>query len=221
MERVQTIVTRITSPKRVLAFACGSLSLLAFARVTVLIVESYSAVRSERDADWELLRLCDAGTASMSNDFRSLCMKKRAEMSAPVLLKALLRACGTAFADFCECFSSPTKIVLLILFCLTGVAAPVVKALSQLVVDSLKRRRRGRKAHDSDDEDSDDDETGHQEIVVVRSNDDMNYGSQLMSGNLGMRLRRSMRNMRRGRSFATTPLALANLPLDEDVTEWS
>jgi len=219
MERVQTIVTKLTSPKRVLAFACGSLSLLAFARVTVLVVESYSAVRSERDADWELIRLCDAGTASMSNDFRSLCMKKRAEMSAPVLLKALLRACGTAFADFCESFSSPTKIVLLILFCLTGVAAPVVKALSQLVVESLKRRRR-HKAHDSDDEDSDD-ERGHQEIVVVRSDSDMNYGSQLMSGNLGMRLRRSMRNMRRGRSFTTTPLALANLPLEDDMNEFS
>jgi len=218
MERVQTIVTKLTSPKRVLAFACGSLSLLAFARVTVLVVESYSAVRSERDADWELIRLCDSGTASMSNDFRSLCMKKRAEMSAPVLLKALLRACGTAFADFCESFSSPAKIVLLILFCLTGVAAPVVKALSQLVVESLKRRRR--KAHDSDNEDSDD-EIGHQEIVVVRSDSDINYDSQLMTSNLGMRLRRSMRNMRRGRSFATTPLTLANLPLDEDVDEFS
>ena len=41
-----------------------------------------------------------------SADFRALCIKKKAERASPVLLKALLRACSTAFADFCEVFSS-------------------------------------------------------------------------------------------------------------------
>ena len=137
---LQRLVARLTSPKKVLAFIGAGLTLLAFARVVVLVVESYSAVWSERVADRELVRMCDSGTASMSADFRALCLKKRAEQSAPVLLKALLRACATAFTDFCESMSSPTKVVLLLLFCLTGVAAPVVKALSTLVVDNLRKR---------------------------------------------------------------------------------
>ena len=217
MDRVHHLVARLTSPKRVLSFAGASLTLLAFARVAVLVVESYSAVWNERDADHELVRLCNSGTAAMSNDFMSLCMKKRAERSAPVLLKALLRACGTAFADFCESFSSPTKLVLLILFCLTGVAAPVVKAVATLVVENLKRRRRSM-ARDSDDECSDD-EKGHQEIVVVRPDGDINHGSQLVMGALGMRLRRSMRSIRAGRA-PQVPLALANLQIDDNGIDW-
>ena len=159
---------RLTSPRKVLACVGGGLTLLAFARVVVLVVESYSAVWSERSADRELMRLCESGTASMSADFRVLCLKKRAEQASPLLLKALLRACATAFADFCESMSSPTKVVLLLLFCLTGVAAPVVKALATLAVDNLKRRRKRRaKARDSDSEDDDDDQ---RRIVVVAPN---------------------------------------------------
>ena len=161
----RSVMERATSPKKVLACVGTGLTLLACARVVVLYVESYSAVRSERQADHELVRMCDAGTASLSVDFRALCLKKRSERSAPVLLKALLRACATAFSDFCESMSSPTKVVLLLLFCLTGVAAPVVKAIATLVVDHLRNRKRKRsKAHDSD---SDDEFEKHQ-IVVVR-----------------------------------------------------
>ena len=207
---LQRLVARLTSPKKVLAFIGAGLTLLAFARVVVLVVESYSAVWSERVADRELVRMCDSGTASMSADFRALCLKKRAEQSAPVLLKALLRACATAFTDFCESMSSPTKVVLLLLFCLTGVAAPVVKALSTFVVDNLRKRRRqrargryGNKARDSDDEESDDDdETGYHEIVVVTPD-----GSRNGSGGFGgfsgrhanaltMQLRRGLRRLR-------------------------
>ena len=205
MEVSQRLVSRLTSPKKVLACIGAGLTLLAFARVVVLVVEAYSAVWSERLADRELVRMCDDGTASMSADFRALCLKKRAEQSAPVLLKALLRACATAFTDFCESMSSPTKVVLLLLFCLTGVAAPVAKALATLVVDHLRKRKRGRsrraKAHDSDDEDdSDDDETKHQQIVVVTPNGDSNAGHGLqLTGPmaLGMRLRRSVRQQMR------------------------
>ena len=139
----------------------------------MLLVESYSAVRSERFADRELIAMCDAGTGAQSADFRALCLKKRAEQSAPVLFKALLRACGTAFADFCESMSSPTKVLLLILFCFTGVAAPVVKALAALIADSLRRRRRRRRRSDDKDSGSDDDsssEDGEPRIVVVAPN---------------------------------------------------
>ena len=164
------------SPRRVFAVTASALSLLAVVRVLVLLVESYSAVRSERLADRELIAMCDAGTGAQSADFRALCLKKRAEQSAPVLFKALLRACGTAFADFCESMSSPTKVLLLILFCFTGVAAPVVKALAALVADSLRRRRRrrrrggsgsGSKESGSDEGSSSDDDDAEPRSVVV------------------------------------------------------
>ena len=186
MESVPRVVLRWTSPRRVLTVMGCGLTVLTFARIIVLIVESYSAVWSERNADRDLIRMCDAGTASMSTDFRALCMKKRAEQSAPVLLKAVLRACATAFADFCESMSSPTKVVLLLLFCLTGVAAPVVKGTATLFVDHLRRRKRRSvrcKAHDSDDEGSsdDDNETGHHEIVVVTPGASMNGAGRARS----------------------------------------
>lgn len=232
MEAVQKFVSRLTSPKKVLAVVGAGLTLLAFARIVVLVVESYSAVWSERVADRELVRMCDAGTASMSADFRALCLKKRAEQSAPVLLKALLRACATAFTDFCESMSSPTKVVLLLLFCLTGVAAPVVKALSTLFVDHLRRRgRRGSprgKSHDSDDDEgSDDDETGHHEIVVVTPDGSMNAARGADSGRVGaltMRLRRSVRRLRHvgvaEASLRGAPLALGNLAEEEEEDDW-
>ena len=204
----QRLVARLTSPRKVLACVGGGLTLLTVARVVVLIVEAYSAVWSERSADRELMRVCESGTVSMSADFRALCLKKRAEQASPLLLKALLRAFATAFADFCESMSSPTKVVLLLLFCLTGVAAPVVKALATLVVDNLKRRhRRGRraKAHDSDSEsDGDDAGRGHRRVVVVGP-DDLHgpIRSRWPVAPLTMTLRRSVRRVQRmGRAEA-------------------
>lgn len=172
VRNAQRVVLQLTSPKKVLAFIGSGLTLLAFARVAVLIVESYSTVWSERRADHELIILCDSGSGSLSADFRALCLRKRAEQSAPILLKALLRACATAFTDFAESFSSPTKIVLLILFALTGVAAPVVKAAMTLLLNNLRqRRRRGRSGrnYDATSDDESDEENDHHEIVVVET----------------------------------------------------
>ena len=233
LEALASLSRKLASPKKVLAFVGIALTVLAFARIAVLVLESYSAVWSERQADRELMRMCDAGSASLSSDFRALCLKKRADQSAPILLKALLRACTTAFTDFCESMSSPTKVVLLILFCLTGVAAPVAKALAALVVDHVRkrRRRRGSKWRDSDDEESDDDdETSRQKIVVVTPNDGWADGTGCDLGRtaaLGLRLRRSVRQMQRGARRITTsgpprgetPLVLGRLAEEDDVEE--
>ena len=132
----------LSSPKRVLAAIGVATTALTLARVIVLVVEAYSAVWAERAADRELMQLCESGTGSLSHDFRALCLKKRAEQAAPVLLKALLRAVTTAFTDFVEVLSSPTRVIMLVLFTITGVAAPVVKAMSQLAVDHFRTRRR-------------------------------------------------------------------------------
>ena len=164
------LVTRVLhlarSPKR-FAVLGSVASFVAFARVCVLLIESASAVRSERLADAELLRLCALGKAEESVDFRTLCMRKRASHASPLILKAVLRACGTAFSDFAESVSSPTKLVLLILFCLTGTAAPLLKAVSVLCLNHLKTRRARRvHFHDSDS----DNEDGHQIVVVQDQN---------------------------------------------------
>ena len=134
----------LASPKRAIALVGAGTTLLTLARVLVLVIEAYSAVWAERAADRDLMQLCESGTGSVSPDFRALCLKKRAEQAAPVLLKALLRAVTTAFADFVEVLSSPTRVLMLVLFTMTGVAAPVVKAASQLAVDHLRTRRRRR-----------------------------------------------------------------------------
>ena len=153
----------LASPKRALALVGAGTTLLTLARVLVLVIEAYSAVWAERAADRDLIQLCESGTGSVSPDFRALCLKKRAEQAAPVLLKALLRAVTTAFADFVEVLSSPTRVLMLVLFTMTGVAAPVVKAASQLAVDHLRTRRRRRlrdryaRCEDGDSSEEDDD----------------------------------------------------------------
>ena len=201
------------SPRRAVAMVASAASLLAFARVAVLVLESYSAVRGERLADEELMRMCRAQAAQGSADFRALCLKKRAEQASPVVFKALLRACASAFSDFAESMSSPTKVLLLILFCFTGVAAPVVKAVSTLLVDNLKQRRRRwcRKDKHSDSDDSDnEDGHRHSEVVTVSSGPDP-------AARWGRSLRRSVRRLR-----ARGPRALcepSTFVTDEDEDE--
>ena len=198
------------SPRRALALAASALSLLAFARVACSVLEAYSQVRGERLADAELMQMCTEKAGKGSADFRALCLRKRAEQASPVIFKALLRACSTSFQDFAESMSSPTKVLLLILFCFTGVAAPIVKAVSTLFVDALKRRRcrRGRKAKDSDSDNSDN-EDGHHEVVTVSSHPDP-----------GQRWSRSLRRgVRRLRMRGPRALCEPSTYVDEDEDE--
>jgi len=112
-------------------------SCLATTRVLVLFFESYSVVRAERQSDIDLIALCKAGAARDSDKFRSACMQARSEQAAPVFLKAILRSIRTAFSDFSECFNSPSRIAILLLFCLSGIALPVVKAICALATSYL------------------------------------------------------------------------------------
>ena len=159
----------LSSPKKALVFISSGLVLLSVARIVVLVCESYSAVRSERIADEQLMQMCDSGEALMSADFRSLCIKKRAERAAPVFFKALLRACCVAFQDFVEACSSPTRILLLVLFAVTGMAAPIVKVVCSVLMTNLKERRNRVKnlayRLESDDEENGEDDPS--EVVVM------------------------------------------------------
>lgn len=167
-------VKLLASPKRVFGLITVALTFLTFARIVVCLVEAYSAVRHERHEDEGLMRLCNDPTsdAAGSPDMRALCLRKRAERAAPIVFKAVLRAVTTAFTEFCEVFSSPSRVALLVLFSITGIAAPVVKALVALFVQSLRRRRlkrNGAKYATSDSEDTDDEgeEEGHFQVVEI------------------------------------------------------
>lgn len=152
---------------------------LFLTRFVVLFSESWSMVRSERAADATLLRMCSQGVADESPKFRSLCIQARADQAAPLLFKVTLRSIRTAFSDFLETFHSPTRVALLVLFCVSGLALPVVKAISAIVASHLnhdplksirgrKRRSRGGYGDDKDgDDDYNDDSQDHEACSVV------------------------------------------------------
>jgi hypothetical protein len=111
---------------------------LAFARFLVLFFESWSIVRAERGSDNDLLQLCKSGVALESAKFRATCLQAKADQAAPIFLKVILRALKTSFLDFSEAFSTPTRLVLLVLFILSGLALPVVKMVTSVLAAHLK-----------------------------------------------------------------------------------
>ena len=187
---------KMASPKKVFAMITAALTFLTFARVVVCLVEAYVEVRSERMADEGLMRTCNdpLQEAAAAPDFRTLCLRKRAERAAPIVLKAVLRAVTTAFSEFCEVFSSPSRVALLVLFSITGIAAPVVKALAALFVQNLRRRRlrrSGAKYATSDSEDTDDeDDDGHYQVVEISPRHAYNTRQRL-----GLTLRRGLQSI--------------------------
>ena len=180
-----------TSPKKTSALISLALTALSIARVVVCLVESYSVVTMERQADNELMRLCASGDASLSVDFRALCMKKRAERAAPVFLKAILRAVTSAFCDFCEIFGSTSRIAMLVLFCITGVSAPVAKAVAALFIQNLRSRNRKNKRVEMSDSDSDEDEGSRFQVIDVGSKFVHNHNTRQR---IQLSLRRSLRS---------------------------
>lgn len=180
-------------PKKVSSWV-SILSVCLFAtRFVVLFAEAWSVVRSERAADTNLLNMCSQGVADESQKFRSLCIQARAEQAAPLLFKATLRAIKTAFSDFLETFHSPSRIALLVLFCVSGLALPVVKAVSTVLTAHLKpealNRLHGLKLKDEDDQEA-------CSVVVLDG------GGR---GNVYDRLRRLPQRMARRRSMASAP----------------
>jgi len=187
----------MASPKRVFAFITATLTFLTFARIVVCLVEAYVAVRTERLADEGLMQICNDPTqqAAAAPDFRTLCLRKRAERAAPIVLKAVLRAVTTAFSEFCEVFSSPSRVALLVLFSITGIAAPVVKALAALFVQNLKRRRLRKQSakyvtSDSEDTDDDEEEEGPYQVVEISPRHAYNTRQRI-----GLTLRRGLQRM--------------------------
>tara|TARA_B110000858_G_scaffold81878_1_gene94924 strand:+ start:2294 stop:2926 length:633 start_codon:yes stop_codon:yes gene_type:complete len=194
--------SRIASPKKVLGLITAGMTLLTMARAIVCLVEAYSAVRSERMADYGLIVLCEERSeAAISADFRTLCLRKRAERAAPILLKAILRAVTTAFSEFCEVFSSPSRVALLVLFSITGMAAPVVRALAAMFMHNIKKRRMKQSAkYTTSDSEASEDEDGHFQVVKISPRHEYNTRQ-----NLGLTLRRQFQ---RASGIVTPPITL-------------
>ena len=130
--------------KQIITGVITASAVLSLVRVTVLFAESWAAVRAERAGDAALLEMCEEQTLAASDKFRNACLAARADSAAPVLLKTLMRSVHTAFTDFCEAFNTPARLCLLVLFLLSGVSAPIVKALLTTLV-------RGATAKDEDE----------------------------------------------------------------------
>lgn len=138
--RLRQILGPAPSITRWVTVISGALVLMRF---VVLFCEAFSVVRSERIADEDLIELCSRGAAADSVKFRTLCLQAKADRAAPILFKAVLRAIRTAFADFTESFNSPAKLAILLLFVLSGLALPVVKAVSALATAHMTPVRNG------------------------------------------------------------------------------
>lgn len=132
---------------------------VVFVRVFVLFCESYSQVSSERVSDNKLLELCSNGAASESTKFRQLCLQTKADRAAPLVFKAVLKAIRTTFSDFTESVNSPAKIGLLLLFCFSGLALPVVKSISSIMTlylgpHTLERANGLQHLHEDEEQDA-------------------------------------------------------------------
>ena len=123
---------RVT-PKRAVAIAGGIVSLVSFSRVAVLFLEALSTVRDERSQDSELLQMCASGVARGSMKMRAACLQAQADRASPIVLKAVLRAVSTAYADFTESVSSPGKMLVVILFVLSSLLFPVASWIKALI----------------------------------------------------------------------------------------
>lgn len=139
-------ISALRAPKRVFSVCCAVLAFFAVVRLLVLVLEAYSAIRSERADDEQLVDLCKHGAAQTSARMRSACLAANAERASPILLKALLRAFRTAFADFVEGLSSPSRVIMLVLFVISGIAAPVVRALVDTAVGAHEKVDEGQAA---------------------------------------------------------------------------
>lgn len=164
---------------------------LSLIRVSVLFAESYTVVSVERASDNELLKICkeQERAAISSSKLRGACLSARTDSAAPLLFKAMLKSVQTLFSDFAELFSSPTRILILILFVLSGLGAPIAGLALQTFLAGV-RATSGGKEHESDS-DSDNDRRPLT-LVVSPGLDDWN---QIDSQNSFLTRRKSARSI--------------------------
>ena len=123
--------------KRLASWVTAAMAIVTISRICVLFLETLSEVRDERNADLELLEVCRAGAAKASAKMRAACLAANAERAAPILLKAVVRAVGTTFAEFAQSVQSPFGFATVTLFVLSSLVLPITPILK--FVNSLAK----------------------------------------------------------------------------------
>jgi hypothetical protein len=196
-----------TALRRTVAIATSVSLVVTVVRVVINFLESYSVVGASRRADHELLALCERETL-VNEKLASACRSALAEVSSPLVLKAFLHAFRSVFAELVESTATPTKLLVLALFAVSGLGAPVVSALTREALCRRRRRRRvarlrrvvGGDAEEnggSDDDDDDDDDDGG-------GDDDHRHDRRDMAARLRLTVARSLGRIR---STVTSRLA--------------
>lgn len=157
-----TFVQKMKGYKRFARIVVTASAAVSGMRLLVLFAESYSRVSSERTADSKLLELCHdevSSAVAASDKFRNACVQARASGASPIILKACLEAISHVFLDFSELVSSPTRLVILILFVISGVSAPFVRIVVQTFLAGMRTR--------TSDEESEDEEDAQQTVLLI------------------------------------------------------
>ena len=166
-------------------------AVVSFARVVTLFLESYSVVRQERAADQDLVDLCLSGAAQQSSKMRSACMQVQSDRAAPVLFKAILRACNTAWLEFSDAVSTPLKFFTVVVFLLSALVMPMVPMI-RLASNAISVRARTRRDDDDSDDDEDDDMDKH---VIMLQNGGSPYNRMGARGKLKLKFKQAMQMM--------------------------
>ena len=167
------VATMRFSFKRFSAVFGGILALISFSRCSVLFLEALSTVRDERFQDVELLEICASGAARQSLKMRTACLQAQADRASPVVLKAVLRAVGTAYADFTESVSTPGKLLIVVMFAVMSLFLPVLSWIRAIVPQETLME-------------------GANHVVVLASDTDAVLGSPRLKG-LGRRVAGALR----------------------------
>ncbi len=119
--------------KRAASILGATLALVTTARALVSFLEAVSVVRDERERDLKLVELCQSGAARESPKMRAACLQAQADRASPLLLKAALRALQSAFEDFAAAISSPGRLMVLVVFAVLSIYAPLSGLLKAVV----------------------------------------------------------------------------------------
>jgi hypothetical protein len=144
--------------KRLFGAVTSILAIISFSRVAVLFLEAVAEVRDERLHDAELLELCSSGQARGSIKMRTACIQAQSDRASPLLLKAVVRAVGTAWREFASTCASPLGFASMVLFVLSSLVLPVVPWLKMVLYTW---------AGDDDDHDDHRDSDLEHHIVVL------------------------------------------------------
>ena len=151
--------------KRLFGAITTILAVISFSRAAVLFLEAVAEVRDERLHDAELLELCSSGQARGSVKMRTACLQAQSDRASPLLLKAVVRAVGTAWREFASTCASPLGFASMVLFVLSSLVLPVIPWL-KMVLSSWAG---------DDDEDQDDHRDSDLEHHIVVLNGDHSW----------------------------------------------